>query len=218
MTSASEGTHPGTSAPEKDCGCGCAGAGDCNDAAAPVDNGRRRLIVGGATVAVVATLANRRAFGGAVCGPISKAGSLNPSQSTANAVCGGLSATYWKGHVLAVTAALGGNSPSLVKLGTMLSALSLVDVSSANCTFQQAFCGSSSNAAHWAAAILNASTAAWNPQYGYTLTSLNAAILSAYNSGKGATVTTILTALEKLETDSTIANVSFPWNVSQGCC
>lgn len=209
---------------EHDCGCGCNGAGDCVGAADGsevtelTDRSRRRLMVGGTTIAVVATLANRRAFAGAACGPISRAGSLNPSHSTTSVLCGGLTPGYWKNHALATTHAIGGSSPSAVQLGSLLPALNLVDIASASMTFQAALCASSSAAFHWAAAILNASTPAWNPSYGYTISSLNSAILAAYNNGHGAGAATILTAIKTLENDYNIGTVPSPYNANQHLC
>ena len=175
-------------------------------------------MVGGTTIAVVATLANRRAFAGAACGPISKAGSLNPSHSSTSAMCGGLTPGYWKNHALATTHAIGGVSPSTVRLGSLLPALNLVDAVSAGMTFQAALCASSSNGNHWACAILNASTPGWNPSYGYTVSSLNSQILTAYNNGRGAGASTILTAIKTLENDYNVANVPSPYNTNQHLC
>ncbi len=213
-----EGGSPSHHAGKHDCGCN--DAGDCggSEVVEQTDRTRRRLMVGGTTIAVVATLANRRAFAGAACGPISRAGSLNPSHSGTTAMCGGFSPGYWKNHALATTHAINGASPSAVQLGTLLPALNLVDMGSASKTFQAALCTPSSPAYHWACAILNASTPAWNPSYGYSLSTLNSAILAAYNDGHGAGATTILNALQTLENDYNVATVPSPYNANQSLC
>jgi hypothetical protein len=158
----------------------------------PTNRSRRRVVLGGATVAVIATLANRRAFaGGTVCGPISRAGSLNPSHQSTIAQCSGLSHGYWKRRCP--------TNYQTVKLGSVLSCLNIVDPASAGMLFPAALNDNNSNACHWACAILNAANPALNPNYGYTLTSLNSAILAAYNNGHGSSANTIVAALAKLE-------------------
>ena len=202
-----------------DCGCGCAGSGDCSDVVELKDRNRRRLMVGGTTVAVVATLINRRAFAGTnVCGPISRAGSANPSGTSTTNHCGGLTPGYWKNHCLAVSHAIGGGDCGKITLGSLLPALNLIDSTSAEQTFTGALCNPSSSASHWACAILNASTPAWNPSYGYTVSSLNNAIITAYNNGKGAKASAILSAIETLENDYGIGTVPHPYNTNVSCC
>jgi hypothetical protein len=199
--------------------CGCAGAGACKDVVEVKDRNRRSLMVGGTTVAVVATLINRRAFANSpACGPISRAGSANPSTASTTRQCGGLTPGYWKNHAMAVSYALGGGDPGKITLGNLLSALSSIDSTSAGQTFTAALCNPSSNASHWACAILNASTPGWNPSYGYTVSSLNHAILAAYNNGIGAKPSAILTAIKTLENDYGLGTVSHPYNTNVSCC
>ena len=188
---------------KEDCGCGC--GGDCNEkneASTPPKQARRALLAGASSAMLIATLANRRAFGqpatGAQCGPISHIGSLNPSQQGQPTGCGGLTGGFWKNHAVCVANVLGGN-PSTITLGSKLSNLALVDPVSAATTFTNALCDPSSNASHGAAAILDVLSPSMNPQYGYTLASLNAAILTAHNQGVSGAA--ILTALKTLEND-----------------
>ena len=164
-------------------------------------------MVGAGSVAFVATLANRRAFAGngVACGPISAIGSLNPSQQN-QAQCGGLTPGFWKTHGFCTNFFLGGSITdanfTVAKtktLGQVLPALLTVDPTAAAMTFQQAFCNPSSTAFHWAGAILDALSPALNPHFGYTITTLNAAILKAFNAGVSAAA--ILGALETLEND-----------------
>jgi hypothetical protein len=207
--------HSNDPARTGDCGCGCHGAGDCEDAKKPANRARRSLIMGAGGVAFVATLGNRRAFAaGAECGPISNAGSLNPSGGGGASNCGGLSPGFWKNHIGCAGTALGfAEAPSKSSytsdlnsflssstLGNFLGNLASIDPSSAGESFAYAFCNPSSNASHWACAILNTLTPTFNPDYGYSLASLNAAILTASNQGVSASM--ILTAIETLENDA----------------
>lgn len=188
---------------KKDCGCGCGGdCGDKSKASEPSSRARRALLVGAGSTAFIATLANRRAFAqGNQCGPLSHLSSPNPSQQTSNNGCGGLTPGFWKGHAPCVAAAIGG-SVTTITLGSKLPALFVVDPTSANATFQRALCNNVfhlDNAYHFAAAILDALTPSMNPSYGYTITSLNAAILAAHQSG--ASLSDIVTAISSLEND-----------------
>jgi hypothetical protein len=204
--------HSNDPAQKGDCGCGCHGAGDCEDAKKPANRARRSLLVGAGTIAFVATLGNRRAFAaGAECGPVSNAGSLNPSGGGRTSNCGGLSPGFWKNHIGCAGSVLGfAESPSNSNyttdltnfltnktLGSALSHLSAVDPSSAGESFAYAFCNPSSHACHWACAILDAMSPSFNPDYGYSLTGLNTAIYTAINQGVSASM--ILTAIETLE-------------------
>ena len=208
------------STPKDDCDCGCAGHGDCAETAEVVlDRGRRKLMVGGTTVAVVATLANRRAFAcDQVCGPISRAGSLTPSKSEPGRSCGGMRVQDWRCYGKAVQYALGNKDPAKTTLGSVLTGLSTVDSSSARTTFKTALCGNS-NASHWACAILNAATSTtWNPAYGYNVGSLNTAILAAYNKGKGAPASTILDTIQGLENGYMTVSPQWPYNSNNPLC
>jgi hypothetical protein len=204
-----------------DCGCGCHGAGDCEDAKKPANRARRSLIMGAGTVALIATLGNRRAFAaGAQCGPISNAGSLNPSGSGGTSNCGGLTPGFWKNHIGCAGMVLGfsestsnsnyttdlNNFLTNTTLSRFLGNLATVDPTSAGQSFAYAFCTPSSNACHWACAILDARSPTFNPDYGYTSASLNTAILNAFNQGVSSSM--ILTALETLENDSGSGNTS----------
>src|SRR6185369_9945165 len=132
--------HHGNCPDEKDCGCGCEGAGDCNDtaaAAAPKNKARRALMVGAGSVGLVATLINRRAFAtGAQCGPISHAGSLAHSQQGNPQQCGGLTPGYWKNHKTCTVHTIGGTVSQALgtKLGAKLTNLAVIDSTSANTT------------------------------------------------------------------------------------
>ncbi|MBV8651907.1 MAG: hypothetical protein JO255_10610 [Alphaproteobacteria bacterium] len=180
-----------------DCGCGCHGAGDCNDAE-PSKKARRALLAGAGSVAFVATLMNRRAFA-AECGPVSHAASLHHSGSTGSTSCVGHSPGFWKNHAGCVSSVLGSN-PSSTTLGTILTNLNSIDSASASTTFKTALCNPNADAYHWAAAILDAmSSTTLNPNYGYTLNSLNAAIKKASQAGLSST--TIVDALKTLESD-----------------
>jgi hypothetical protein len=204
--------HSNDPARKGDCGCGCHGAGDCEDAKKPASRARRSLILGAGTVAFVATLGNRRAFAtSAECGPISHAGSLTPSGTGGASNCGGYKPSFWKNHAGCAGSALGfAESPSnssytadlttfltSTRLGSFLGNLASIDPSSAGESFAYAFCNTSSNAYHWAGAILDALTPTFNPDYGYSIAGLNSAILNASNQGVSASM--ILTALESLE-------------------
>ena len=188
---------------KKDCGCGCGGdCGDKGNSATSPSPGRRALLTGASSAVLIATLANRRAFAqtGGQCGPISHIGSLQPSQTAQPTLCGGMTPGFWKNHANCTTSVLTSHGYTLdTALGTVLTNLHLVDATSAAMTFRQGLCNANSNASHWASAILCALSPGMNPQYGYTLTSLNAAILNAYN--QGVTGAAILTALKTLEND-----------------
>jgi hypothetical protein len=216
---APEHHHPDGPAPKGDCGCGCNGAGDCADAKQPASRARRSMLMGAGTVAFIATLGNRRAFA-SQCGPISNAASMNPSATTGSSSCGGLTPGFWKNHIGCAGTTLGfAESPSnnnyttdlnnfltSTTLGSILTNLSAADSVSAGQSFAYAFCTPSSAASHWACAILNAKSPGFNPSYGYTITSLNAAILSAVNQNVSGS--SILTALETLENDTGTGNTS----------
>lgn len=191
---------------KKDCDCGC--GGDCGDktkAGEPSNRARRALVAGAGSALVIVTLSNRRAFAsgggttGGQCGPISAMGSMNPSAQNTQGGCGGLTPGFWKNHAPCVATAIGGN-PTVVTLGQKLTNLALVDPTDAAITFAVALCNNvyhKDNAFHWAAAILNALTPSMNPKYGYTIASLNAAILTAHNQGvSGADILSALTGLE----------------------
>jgi hypothetical protein len=180
-----------------DCGCDCNGAGGCEEAGKPSSQARRALIVGAGSAAFVSTLVNRRAFA-AQCGPISHAGSLNNSQQSQQSQCGGLTSGFWKNHAACVAATIGGD-PNSIKLSQKLSNLATVDPISANTTFKAALCNASSDASHWAVAILNALSPGFNPHYGYDIVGLNSSILTAFNQSVSAS--TILDALKTLEND-----------------
>lgn len=185
-------------AQESDCGCGCHGAGDCEEASAPSSQARRALLIGTSSVAFIATLGNRRAFAGQQCGPISHAASLTSSQHGSQNQCGGLTPGFWKNHKACVISTLGGD-PSSIQLGQKLSNLYSVDPGSASVTFKTALCNPSSPASHWACAILNALSPSFNPSYGYSISQLNNSILSAFQANVSAS--NILTALKTLEND-----------------
>lgn len=221
--------HP---AGKGDCGCGCNGDGDCAEAKKPVNRARRSFMVGAGTVAMVSTLANRRAFawnngGGtpAQCGPISHAASLTASTSNNQSKCGGLTPGFWKTHATCTARTLGFNPSTSsqaiadcdsVTLGQKLSNLATIDPVSAGMTFKAALCASSSAAFHWASAILDALSPSMNPSYGYTIGDLNSAILNAYNSGTSGSM--ILTALETLENDYNTNSGSCPGGLSEHLC
>jgi hypothetical protein len=197
-----EASESPADSPKKDCGCGC-GGGDTHEASEPSNQGRRALIAGASSVVLIATLANRRAFGqpvgGAQCGPISHIGSLAPSTQGQQTGCGGLTPGFWKTHAVCTTAVLASVGATLdTTLGAVLTNLHLVSTCAA-VTFRQALCNPSSDCSHWAGAILDALSPTMNPHYGYTLTSLNNAILTAFN--QGVTGTAILNALKTLEND-----------------
>ena len=184
--------HENDPKPKDDCGCGCNGAGDCNEVTEPSQKARRALMVGAGSVAFVATLMNRRAFG-AECGPVSHAASLHHSGPAGPTNCGGASPGFWKNHAGCVTSAIG--NPANVTLESVLSNLSTVDPTSGSTTFLTALCASNTDASHWANAILSAIKIP--TQYGYTITTLNAAILKAFN--QHVSLADILAALETLE-------------------
>jgi hypothetical protein len=202
--------QPNGTAPESDCGCGCNGAEPCNDTATtPTSKARRAMMLGAGSAAFIATLANRRAFAaGAECGPVSHAASLHHSAhgNTSPSTCGGSSPGFWKNHKTCVTSALSNNDPTTVTLGSKLPELNTIDPGSAGTTFKNALCNNG-DASHWACAILNALSPGINPNYGYTIASLNTAITKAHNAGVSAT--NILDALKTLEND---------FNVNQSVC
>ena len=198
MTEHGEHHHTAESG-KADCGCGCNGAGDCAEAGKPSNKARRALMAGAGTLAFVATLANRRAFA-EECGPISHAASMSNSPSTTQNQCGGLTPGYWKTRANVVETTLGAD-PGTTTLGSLLPNLSLFDIGSAGTSFKDALaCNSPSLPGyHWAAAILNALSPSYNPSYGYTITTLNAALLTA--SKQGISEDQVLLALCKLEND-----------------
>lgn len=204
----SSGSSSAQPAQSGDCGCGCDGKGDCNEAKQPVNRARRSLMLGAGTVVLVSTLANRRAFAHEQCGPISHAMSLHPSHQGNQSGCGGLTPGFWKTHATCTAQVLGGNPANpaaaiaycdTVTLGNKLSNLYLIDPISAGKTFKAALCDASSYGFHWAAAILDALSPAMNPSYGYTITELNNAVKAAYDNG--LTAEQVVTALETLEND-----------------
>ena len=242
MKGAGAGQASSPAAKTGDCGCGCNGNGngDCEEAKQPVNRARRSLMLGAgaSTVVLISTLANRRAFagGGAQCGPISHAASLHQSGNQNNNCggVGGLTPGYWAQHQNVSAQVLGfqesSSSPTYstdlknflttTTLGSQLPALNTIDPTSADATFCKAFSRPRSDAAfHWANAILCALSSgppsAYNycPSYGYTITSLNQAIVNATNQGVSGT--TILQALETLENDY---NVSTPGGPALTVC
>lgn len=205
--------------PKKDCGCGCAGSGDCEKAKKPQNRARRAFLLGTGTT-VVATLVNRRAFAAnGACQPISNgAVSLAHSVNGQSSQCGGLTPGYWAQHQGVSGLVLGftekKNSPTYLAdlktfltshtLGNFLPALALIDPTSA----AQSLCSTwapprDDPGFHWACAICNALASvapfSFTPSYGYTINSLNEAIMNAYNDKIPAS--TILSAIETLEND-----------------
>jgi hypothetical protein len=197
--------------PKKDCGCGC--SGDCEDAKKPQNRARRAFLLGTGTT-VVATLVNRRAFAAqGACQPISNdAVSLTHSANGTVSQCGGLTPGYWAQHQTVSGKVLGYTGPQSglktfltgTTLGSLLPALALIDPTSA----AQNFCSSwqpprDDAGFHWACAILCALASVppyqYTPSYGYTINSLNEAIMNAYNDKISAS--TMLSAIETLEND-----------------
>ena len=85
-------------------------------------------------------------------------------------------------------------------LGSKLPALVTLDPTSAALNFCNVWPTPRGNAGfHWAGAILCAMSPQYNPNYGYTLGSLNQAIKDAVANGLSASQ--ILTAIESLEND-----------------
>ena len=214
-----EGFHPHEhstdpkAGPKKDCGCGCNGSGDCEEAKKPQNRARRSFLLGTGTTAL-ATLVNHRAFAqNAVCGPLSHAASLAPSAAEITSQCGGLTPGYWAnsedvaGKVLGCPASVANacgdglkNYLSGITLGSKLPALVTLDPTSAALNFCNVWPTPRGNAGfHWAGAILCAMSPQYNPNYGYTLGSLNQAIKDAVANGLSASQ--ILTAIESLEND-----------------
>ena len=198
--------------PKKDCGCGCNGSGDCEEAKKPENRARRSFLLGTGTTAL-ATLVNHRAFAAnAVCGPLSHAASLAPSAAEITSRCGGLTPGYYAnsedvvGTILGVWSLTQGCGSGLsaalttVTLGSKLPALLTLDPVSAGKNFCDAWIAPRNNDwFHWAAAILNAMSPQYNPNYGYTLAGLNQAIVNAI--ANGLSDSQIVTALESLEND-----------------
>jgi hypothetical protein len=192
--------QPNNAPRAKDCGCGCNGNAPCDGAAGRASKARRALMLGAGSAAVIVTLSNRRAFAtGAECSPVSHAASLNPSQHGQQQLCGGVTPGFWRNHKTCVVAALGGSDPTQVTLGAELPNLNTVDPGYASQPFATALCNPSSAAYHWACAILNSLTPQINPNYGYSSSTLNTAILDAYHAG--VSPTNILDAFETLEND-----------------
>jgi hypothetical protein len=206
----------GDAARHGDCGCGCHGADDCEEAKAAPSRNRRSLLIGAGTVAFVSTLVNRRAFAaGGACNAISAAASMNASvvdpKSTTG--CSGFSASFWAAHAGCAAATLGFNgswynTPYMLELtlflkstaiGRLLPNLAMVDASCASQSFAAAFAIPGCNASHWAAHVLNAMSPTLNRNYAYTLTGLNDSILNAYKQGVPSPM--ILAALITLESD-----------------
>jgi len=234
MTELRAGT--GDTSQNRDCGCGCNGAGDCNEAkGAPHHNhNRRSLLVGAGTVAFVSTLVNRRAFAaGGACDAISAAMSMNTSVGDPKSVtgCSGLSASFWESHVGCAAAALGFNgswydTPYMEELSLFLKAmpiakhvpnLAMIDASCASQSFGGAFTNPGCDASHWACAVLNAMSPTLSRNYAYSLVGLNESILNAYNQGVPSSM--ILAALITLESNvgsetTGCANVSLSSAVS----
>jgi hypothetical protein len=204
----------------EDCGCGCGGAGDCQDENTPGDRARRSFLLGGGTV-VVSTLVNHRAFAqGAACGPISAAGSPTASTTNITSQCGGLTPGFWSQHQDLSAAALGfsesSQNPAYLthlknflsgkKLGSVLSNLNSIDPTSAGKSFCQAFLAPHDPAFHWAGAILCALTPGMNPNYGYTIGTLNQAIQQAHKNN--VSLSAMIAAIGKLENDYNVSNSS----------
>jgi hypothetical protein len=206
----------GDPAQNRDCGCGCNGAGDCEEAkGAPYQN-RRSLLIGAGTVAFVSTLVNRRAFAaGGACDPVSAAMSMHTSGGDPKTVtgCSGRSASFWQTHVGCAAAALGFNgswydTPYLLELSLFLTSLpigkhlpnlALVDGGCASQSYGAAFTNPGRDACHWACAALNAMSPTLCPNYAYNLEGLNNSILTAYKQGVPSEM--ILAALISLESD-----------------
>jgi hypothetical protein len=200
----------------RDCGCGCNGAGDCEAAEEAPSRNRRSLLIGAGSVAFVSTLVNRRAFAaGGACDPVSTAMSMNPSvgDSRSAASCSGFSAAFWQTHVGCAAAALGFNgswydTPYMEELSLFLKSmaigrhlpnLAMIDASCASQSFGAAFTNPGCDASHWASAVLNAMSPSLNHNYSYTLAGLNDSILNAYKQGVPSPM--ILAALISLESD-----------------
>ena len=225
-----EGFHPHEhstdpkAGPKRDCGCGCNGSGDCEEAKKPQSRARRSFLLGTGTTAL-ATLVNHRAFAqNAVCGPLSHAASLAPSAAEITSQCGGLTPGYWAnsedvaGYVLGIWGLNQGCDSNLsselakIKLGDKLPALAMIDSVSAGKNFCNAWVTPRSDAFHWAGAILCTLSPQYNPHYGYTSGtgpgSLNQAILDAV--ANGLSPSQILTAISSIENDYMTGGPNFP--------
>jgi len=205
----------GDASPNRDCGCGCHGAGDCEEAKRAPNRNRRSLLIGAGTVAFVSTLVNRRAFAAGACDPVSAAMSMNPSvvDPSSSTGCSGLSAPFWQTHIGCAGAALGFNgswydTPYMEELtlflkstpvGKLLPNLALVDAACASQSFGVAFTNPGCDASHWAAAILNAMSPMLNRNYAYSLAGLNDSIMNAHKQGVAPPM--ILAALITLESE-----------------
>jgi hypothetical protein len=202
---------------DRDCGCGCHGAGDCEEAKGAPHRNRRSLLIGAGTVAFVSTLVNRRAFAaGGACDAISAAMSINTSvgDPTTATGCSGLSAAFWQTHVgcAAATLGFGGSfydTPYLEELslflqsmpvGKHLTNLAMIDAGCASQTYGSAFSNPGCDASHWACAVLNAMSPTLNRNYAYTLMGLNDSVLNAHKQGVPSAM--ILAALITLESDA----------------